>query len=234
MARSTIIKEIANSTVDTVTALKRAKVLFTELNNAELLEWVSNEITGYPDVENMPDYRMVRGHLVGSYIKGSMSRHMKWTNVFLPLGKMPEDIQDPLLTVYFREGVEALKQLLERSKEDGDLGKTIDADFFPILAQYNEDPFMFITSARVIVGPQHIQNIFSTVESRLLDALILLEKEFGNLDELDIDISNKTAEELQAITDKLVVIVYNDNRISIGDSNRIRGSNIASSIEHTV
>jgi len=33
---------------------------------------------------------------------------------------------------------------------------------------------------------------------------------------------------------KLVVIVYNDNRISIGDSNHIRGSNIASSIKHTV
>ena len=41
MARSAIIKDLANSTVDTMTALKRAKVLFAELGNDDLLEWVS-------------------------------------------------------------------------------------------------------------------------------------------------------------------------------------------------
>lgn len=50
---------------------------------------------------------------------------------------------------------------------------------------------MYITSAKVIIGPQLIQDVFATVENRLLDALIVLEKEFGNLDELDIDITAK-------------------------------------------
>lgn len=232
MARSAIIKDLANSTVDTMTALKRAKVLFSELENRELLEWISNEITGYPAEANLPDYRKVRGHLIGSYIKGSMAQHMKWTNVSLPLGKMPDDMQEALLTVYLRDGVEALKQLLEGSKNSGQLGKTIDADFFPVIAKYNNDPYMYITSARVIIGPQLIQNVFSIVESRLLDALIVLEKEFGNLDELDIEISAKTPNELEAIIEKLVVIIYNDNRVSIGDGNRIKGSNIASTIKN--
>ena len=62
----------------------------------------------------------------------------------------------------------------------------------------------------------------------LLDALIVLEKEFGNLDELDIDISVKTSAELNAIIDKLIVIVYNDNSVSVGDGNRIKNSTIAS------
>lgn len=231
MARSTIIKDLANSAVDTMTALKRAKVLFAELKNSNLLEWVSCEIAGYPTEANLPDYRKVRGHLVGSYIKGSMASHMKWTNVSLPLGKMPENIQDELLAVYFREGVGALKQLAESSKEDGQLGKTIDADFFPVIATYNNDPYMYITSANVLIGPQLIQDVFSTVESRLLDALIVLEKEFGNLDELDIDISAKTSDELKAIIDKLIVIVYNDNSVSVGDGNRIKNSAIASSLK---
>ena len=130
MARSAIIKDLANSTVDTMTALKRAKVLFAELGNDDLLEWVSYEIAGYPADANLPDYRKVRGRLVGSYIKGSMASHMKWTNVSLPLGTMPDEIQEALLSVYFREGVGALGQLAESSKEDGQLGKTIDADFF--------------------------------------------------------------------------------------------------------
>ena len=41
MARSAIIKDLANSTVDTMTALKRAKVLFAELGNDNLLECVA-------------------------------------------------------------------------------------------------------------------------------------------------------------------------------------------------
>ena len=233
MARSAIIKDLANSTVDTMTALKRAKVLFAELGNDDLLEWVSYEIAGYPADANLPDYRKVRGRLVGSYIKGSMASHMKWTNVSLPLGTMPDNTQEALLSVYFREGVGALRQLAESSKEDGQLGKTIDADLFPVIATYNNDPYMYITSANVLIGPQLIQDVFSTVESRLLDALIVLEKEFGNLDELDIDISAKTSDELKAIIDKLIVIVYNDNSVSVGDGNRIKNSTIASSLKQS-
>ena len=215
MARSAIIKDLANSTVDTMTALKRAKVLFAELGNDNLLEWVSYEIAGYPADANLPDYRKVRGRLVGSYIKGSMASHMKWTNVSLPLGTMPDNIQEALLSVYFREGVGALRQLAESSKEDGQLGKTIAPDFFPVIATYNNDPYMYITSANVLIGPQLIQDVFSTVESRLLDALIVLEKEFGNLDELDIDISAKTSD-FQPDDETGIPEVYDNQKVIVG------------------
>jgi len=92
---------------------------------------------------------------------------------------------------------------------------------------------MYITSAKVIIGPQLIQDVFATVENRLLDALIVLEKEFGNLDELDIDITAKTSDELKTIIDKLIVIVYNDNSVSVGDGNRIKNSTIASSLKQS-
>lgn len=228
MARSSIIKDLANGEVNTVTALKRAKVLFSELGNINLLNWISYEITGYPAEAALPNYRNVRGHLMGSYFKGSMMSNMTWTNVSIPLGKMPDDLQEALLNVAFREGVEALRQLAEDSKNGGQLGKTIDADFFPVIASYNNDPYMMITSAKVIIGSQLIQDVFSAVENRLLDALIVLEKEFGNLDELDIDVSSKSQDELGDIVDKLLVIVFNDNSVTIRDGNRIKGSNIAS------
>ena len=228
MARSKIIQDLANSTVDTMTALKRAKVLLSELGDAELLNWVNCEITGYPNGVTLPNYRIKYGNLFGSYFKGSMASHMKWTNVSLPLGKMPDDIKDSILSIQFREGVDALKQLSESS--EGRLVKTIPADFFPIIAAYNEDMYMNITSAQVLVGIQCIQSVFSTIENRLLDVLILLEKEFGNLDTLDLDMSSKTSEELQDITKKIIVIVYNDNHVDIGDNNKITKSDIASSI----
>lgn len=228
MAKSKIIKDLANGNVDTLTALKRTKVLLSDFDNQEVKTWINNEITGYPSTATLPDYRVTMGNLVGSYFKGSMASHMTWKNVSIPLGKMPDDIRDKLLSVPFTQGVDALKQLSE--DKSGTLGKTIPADFFPVIATYNEDPYMIITSARVVTSHQFINDILSVIENRLLDVLILLEKEFGNLDELDLDFSQKTADELNAISDQIIVIVYNDNRVTIGDGNKIKDSTIASAI----
>lgn len=228
MARSKIIQDLANSKVDTMTALKRAKVLLSELGNDELLNWINYEIAGYPSDVTLPDYRIEHGSLMGSYFKGSMASHMTWTNVSLPLGKMPDNLKDTILKVQFREGVDALKQLSESSADgNAQLGKIIPADFFSTIATYNKDPYMIITSAQVVVGPQCIRNVFSVIENRLMDILILLEREFGNLDGLDLDVSSKTSEELRDITNRIIVIVYNDHSVNIGDDNKITRSDIA-------
>ena len=97
-------------------------------------------------------------------------------------------------------------------------------------SQCPED-YMNIISARVVIGSQFVQNIFSVIENKLLDIFMILEKEFGNLDSLDIDVSGKSEEELHKISEKMVVVIYNDNRVTVGNGNKIKDSNIASSIE---
>lgn len=231
MPKSKIIKELANGTVDTLIALKRTKVLLSGFDNVDLNNWVNNEITGYSNDLDLPAYRIVRGSLMGSYFKGSMTSHMTWNHVSIPLGNMPENLQESLLTVGFREGVEALRQLAEKCDlPDNQLCKQINADFFPMIAHYNEDPYMMITSARVEIASQCIHNIFSTIENRLLDVLILLEKEFGILDDLDIDVESKSEDEKEGIVKQLQVIIFN-NSVNIGDGNKIKDSSIASSIK---
>lgn len=226
MAKSKIIKDIANSEIDTVTSLKRAKILFSALDNAELTYWVNYEIAGYPTDAKLPDYRIKHGDLKGSYFKGSMASHMKWTDVSIPLGKMPKNEIDDLLRVPFYDGVNALKQLVENA-DNGHLVKPIPADFFPYIARCNKDPYMNIVAARVIVSTHCVTNIFSVIESRLLDALLLLEKEFGNLDNLDIDTSVKSPEDIQEIANKVHVIVYNDHSVHIGNDNKIKDTSIS-------
>lgn len=61
MARSQIIKDIANNTVDLQTALKRVKVLLQEFDDEKLLEWVNYEIEGYPSDAEVPEYRKILG-----------------------------------------------------------------------------------------------------------------------------------------------------------------------------
>lgn len=46
MPKSKIIKDLANGTVDTLTALKRTKVLLAEFENEDLNTWISNEYNG--------------------------------------------------------------------------------------------------------------------------------------------------------------------------------------------
>lgn len=230
MAKSMIIKDIANGTIDTTTALKRAKILFAALDNTELLNWVNYEISGYPLDAKLPDYRIERGTLKGSYFKGSISAHMKWNDVSIPLGKMPPDVIDDFLRVPFYDGVNALKQLVENS-DNGQLARPIPADLFPFIAKYNNDPYMNIVAARVVVSTHSVTNMFSVIENRLLDALLLLEKEFGVLDDLDIDTTVKSPEEIDTIAKKVYLIVYNDQSIHIGDGNKIKDSTITTGIE---
>ncbi len=229
MAKSKIIRDLANSTVDTVTALKRAKVLLTALDNDDLLLWVNCELSGYPENAALPDYRIVEGSLMGSYLRGSPANHMKWNNVSIPLGEMPDEVKDTLLSVQFVEGVAGLRKLAESSNNgDNRLGKVVTPDFFPSLNYYNKDPYMVISSAFVVLSQHVVWDILSVIENKLLDILILLEKEFGILDELDIDLSGKQLDELDEFAKKLTILIYNDNRVTIGDRNRIKGTAIAS------
>ena len=227
MASSKIIKDLANSTIDTTTALKRAKVLFSELNNNELIDWVNHELTGYPDDVVLPDYRIECGNIVGTYMVGTVRSHLKYTEASIPLGKMPEDLKQQILSIEFREGVTALKQLADEHKiTKSSLGKMLPADFFPVISKYNSNPYMVIASAKVIIGAHCIDNIFSVIENRLLDGLILLEKEFGNLDDLDLNASTKTTDDIEKIANRIIVIVYNDQSVRIGDNNKIKNSSL--------
>ena len=84
-----------------------------------------------------------------------------------------------------------------------------------------------LLSAFVKISQTQIENIFSKVENMVLDVLLLLEKEFGNLDELDIDLSTKDETEIENITNNIMVIFYNDNSVTIGDNNKMKDTNIS-------
>lgn len=227
MAKSVIIVDLANGNVDLSTALKRTKVLLSELGNNEVIDWINCEICGYPNDADLPAYRRAKGSLIGSYIKGSMAAHMSYSNVPLPLGSMPEEDKAMLLSLDFHDGVDSLRHLMKSADaSNAPISKTIPADCFPAIAHYNNDPFMCISSANVVVSPHFICDILSTVENKLLDVLLLLEGEFGVLDGLDIDIDSKTPEQMESLSNSISILVFEDNSVTIGDGNTFKNSEI--------
>ena len=59
MAKSKIIKELANGSIDTQTALKRTKVLLQELDNDDVLRWINCEIEGSSHVSVYHSYHRI-------------------------------------------------------------------------------------------------------------------------------------------------------------------------------
>lgn len=137
------------------------------------------------------------------------------------------------MTIKIRQGIEALKGVIAKSEKNDNsrLIKQIPAEYYPYIAQANNDLGMIITTASVELNMPKVLNIFPKVESKLLDILSYLEKQFGNLDDLDIDIESKSEKELNNIINHIHVLIYNDKSVTLGDNNKIKNSNIASSIK---
>ena len=58
--------------------------------------------------------------------------------------------------------------------------------------------------------------ILSSIRTKLIELFIALDKEFGNLDDLDIDVNEKDLKKLNN------VIIFQDNSIQIGDNNKLK------------
>ena len=231
MAKSTIIKELANGKIDLHTSLKRTKVLLQEFDDEKLLEWVNYEIEGYPSDVELPKYRRIPGQPFCTYIKGPMTNPSKFCNVPLSLGNMPENEKEWYYFSDVRESIEVLKRTMqEYGNKDTRIARTIPAECYPYISKCNNDMGMVIQSVEVRLNASQILNIFPKVENKLLDILMYLEKQFGNLDNLDIDVDSKSEQEIKEMTNHIMIIIYNDQSITIGDKNKINNSNIVSEI----
>ena len=221
MAESQIIKDLANGIVDLHTSLKRAKVIFQEIGNIELIRWVNNEIEGYKVKEEIPDYRKVKGSLVGCYLSQG---GMNCQNVAIPINNIDEDVINGILVNCVKQSIFALQHAIA---ENHSFERPLDDQECKYLSK---KAGCYIYEASVKNDNSAIVDILPRVESILIESLCYIEKEFGNLDNLDIDVNSKSVKELNEITKQIYLIIYNDQSISVGNNNKIKDSTIASII----
>lgn len=217
MAKSIIIKELANSSIDTATALKRLKILLLSLKKPKLDNWVNCELNGYKEIANVPDYRRFRGQVTANFIIGNAYRMITYNNTPLPTTNLSKEIRDRIEEITFSEGITAIKEM-----EGQELGKSLPPEIYGVLTKgTNIDS---ITSASVRVSKIAPVEIISAVETKVLEILCVLEKEFGILDELDLDCSDKSEKAIDDISQRILNIIYVDKSITIGDDNKITKS----------
>ena len=222
MAKSTIIKDFAGGKVSVEIALKQLKVLLAEFDKPEMLKWVNAELQGYDDTDVLPEYRVIVGNLVGNFL----NYYTKCTHISIPLkSDAPKELVEMCSQVRLYDSLSALRALTETDRE---FGRQINASLLPYVQQFSAISMTALLNATVEFSQTQVKNVFSKVENAVLDVLLLLEKEFGNLDDLDIDLTSKSNDEIQNIASNIMILLYNDNSIVIGDNNRMKDTSISS------
>ena len=216
MAKSKLIKDFINSQMTIDTALQNLLVILNDFDNENLTNWARKELTGYNSDDEIPKYRQLTGIVKASFIVG----YLKYSTRPFPINHLDKDMKENLLSAYMYSSISTL---VEAIKENKNLCKPIPPELYPMLQSSSN---AHIDNAYVDVDISNIIDLVSTVKTKILDTLLLLEKEFGNLDDLDIDLSNKTTEEKNTIIKKLYINLY-DNSVSIGNNNKIKNSDIA-------
>lgn len=215
MARSKLIKDFISSNMDIDAALQNLMVILYCLDDERLVNWVSKELSGYDTDDELPQYRKLQGIVRASFIVG----YVQYSKRQFGIAHLDKEMQENLLNIHIYSSISTL---IEMKDKEACLGKPIPPEFYGILQAGTN---AHITNASVDIDLGRVNDIISKVKTKILETLLFLEKEFGNLDDLDIDISIKTEEELKNIVQKIQVNLY-DNSITMGDNNKIKSSNM--------
>lgn len=218
MAKSNIIKDLAKGNVNTETALKELKLLLLSFPNEKLQTWVNKELSGYNKDDDVPEYRRKAASLKGSFVFYNTS----YSNVGIPMSNdLPEEVRNTLDYVEVKHSIRSLKEL-----ENKEISFPIPPNLYPYIMKYSAISMTGLLDAKLDMGITTVSEIISSVENKVLDAMLILENQFGCLDDLDIDLKGTADTEVKEIEKKLLVVIYNDNSINIGDKNKITESQI--------
>lgn len=175
----TLLKEIQTAAVDAdaplANVLRKCAVLGAQLKNDDLRDWALQELNGYENESDVPDYRKVdvglRGNIAGPLGSG-------FQNIPIPLMALPEAMRAGALTATFTQGVAAIEALLEGMSDTriaplpGDAVAAIDAQGVLNGSLY---------AAWRVVSRSGIIGVIDATRNRVLELCLRLEAEMLEL-----------------------------------------------------
>ena len=177
MIKSQLIKDITVNKISLEEGLQMLLIISSELNNKKLTNWIMREFNGYSEDLELPKYRKKIGsNLICSGINGTF----KVTNVTLPIHYLPKEYREIVSHPNVKTSIRGIEKMLDTggiigmdlTELAGDVYNKAGIQCYKIFQEYNK---------------VSIEDIISNVKNRLIVILIDLEKEFGLLDNLDID-----------------------------------------------
>lgn len=220
MAKSKVIKELANNEISMEIALNRLLVIASDLDNNELADWAEAELRGYKTGDALPSYRQTKSmQFIYSGINGSFQVK---NSPFTYLSIIQEHVPNAF-DVRITDSISALQNAVDKAET-----QSYYRDFTYLSGYVYDETGIQCTHIRQKIPINCFQNILGEIKARLLKVFLKLDKEYGCLDELDIDTSTKTTEDVEQINRTVNNYIYIDNSVRMGDKNKLENTDILS------
>jgi hypothetical protein len=169
-----IIAGLSNERGSLSEALLRTKILLHQIGKKELAEWVNNELNGYPEDAEVPDYRVVPSRVLAN----CRGRGLQASSHPIPLAHLTSSQRNSLLKSKMREPLSALQRLADGGSEH--LCRDIPMEANGYLSQ-GLTQGLTVDRAWCEINPLGVQAILVQVRSRLLDFILELKGNIGDL-----------------------------------------------------
>ena len=225
MAKSKIIKDLIGRKIQLTQALERVLVIAMEINDADTIRWVKQEKNGYGSEDTVPTYRKISLTPMGSYQIVSLGYIHTYNNHALPTLGLSDSMKEEIRCHSFRQGIsQIIDQYESFSEENARYGIAIPPEYYYM---FEEGTNIQVTNAYWHYSKFDLEKIIDAVRTRILELLVLLEKNFGILDDLDITIDDYKHEEIQKLQEACAMVINGNNS---GDTYIITDTKIKKSI----
>ena len=218
--RSKVIIDLINNDINIEQAFETLDLLLEDIKDKKIKKWLDNEINGYQNEKDIPQYRILEANVKGNYIAG----RFQCKNHDIPL--KPEKVNE-FTKIKISQPISQIMQFSIAEKEGK--GHSLTIPLHPVIAQDISLINGEVISAYKELSIYAFTNLISKIKTKLLSIFKELEKQYGNLDDYYIDFGDKKKEE--KITKSLITII-NDNSQHIGNNNSIKSSIIGDDNEN--
>lgn len=190
-------------------ALFKTKVLLNRLGEKELVSWVDAELSGYPDIESLPKYRVLSVTVLGNF----SNMAYRYSEQPLPLLHLDKKLRKTLETTHLTQSIAVLESY---AKDETNLAITIAPELYSTLSKglvsgYNVERAWGKHSAGSML------QVINEVRSRLLDFVLQLSEKIPN--ELDTEKMKEKSKEV-GTSDLFRNAVFGDNAtVVVGNGN---------------
>lgn len=216
---SDIINDLIDNDKSLNSALLKTKVLASRIRNKDLSEWVHKESNGYDTESELPKYRKN----IGTYIKGDyILGNMKYTDQPIPIIGIPDKFKTTLSTVNFTNSISSLESYVS-GKKSSTLILPLSAEVVGILEENwvnMGNPYLNMINARKVIATNSINEILAQVRNKLLDFMLEIDNEYGNLTEIK-DLSEKSSEISKIMNQTIINNTGDGNVLNTGAKAKI-------------
>lgn len=210
-----LLREIQAAAIDSNTdlavLLRKCKVLAARLGNPEFKQWVENELSGYKDIDDLPEYRVMhvnsKGHFSGPFQSGLR-------NADIPLLCIPKKYHEILSHSYIKQPIASLESLVRDS--DGTLQESWNPNIVALVGE-NIYQGMNCMQAWKVIPKAGIVAVLDAVRNRILSFVLEIEAESPDAGEAPINSNPLPQDKINQIFN--TYITGNVQNVATGSTN---------------